>query len=104
MGSKKPNPPPTRAPHSITSPPPPLPSESACEYVTRTGYCAQHRDDLEKLIKASVAALEHLDELRDAWSRGVISEHDGLGGRRSNRNAEVESNLRRALESIGRKD
>ena len=35
------------------------------------------------------AMVGHLDELRDAWLRGVISEHDGKGGTRSNRNAEV---------------
>lgn len=44
-------------------------------------------------------ALEHVSELRDAWMRGALSEHDGLGGTRSNRNIEVEKALRAALSS-----
>lgn len=31
----------------------------------------------------------HLEELGDAWRRGIISEHDGHGGMRSNRNQEL---------------
>lgn len=42
-------------------------------------------------------ALEHVTELREAWRTGAIREHDSLGGTRSNRNAEVEAALVRAL-------
>lgn len=43
------------------------------------------------------AAIEHTDELEDAWQRGCIQERDGLGGTRSNRNVEVNRSLRAAL-------
>jgi hypothetical protein len=49
------------------------------------------------LLDAASAALEHLQELRDAWQRGVIDERDGKGGTRSNRNVSVEVALRKAL-------
>ena len=45
------------------------------------------------------AALRHIQELRDAWERGAIHEIDGLGGTRSNRNVEIEVQLRKALEA-----
>lgn len=51
----------------------------------------------EGLIEACQAALSHVVELRDAWERGALSEHDGGGGTRSNRNVEVENGLRAAL-------
>jgi hypothetical protein len=38
-----------------------------------------------------------LEELREAWRRGVIDERDGQGGTRSNRNVAVSVNLRAAL-------
>lgn len=41
--------------------------------------------------------LDHLDELAEAWQRGVISERDGNGGTRSNRNMELASALRKYL-------
>lgn len=41
--------------------------------------------------------LDHLDELTEAWQRGVISERDGNGGARSNRNVELASALRKHL-------
>lgn len=40
---------------------------------------------------------EHLAELADAWERGALSEHDGLGGTRSNRNFDVRKAIRAAL-------
>jgi len=53
------------------------------------------------LTEAVEAALEHVAELREAWERGCITEHDTehdcLGGTRSNRNVAVEIQLRRAL-------
>ena|SRR3990167_2520262 len=42
---------------------------------------------------------EHLEELRGAWERGVLSENDGSGGRRSNRNAELEVKVRQLLDA-----
>lgn len=46
---------------------------------------------------AGERALAHVNELRDAWQRGAISEHDGQGGTRSNRNVDVAVALRCAL-------
>lgn len=53
-----------------------------------------------ELIQSSKATLEHLQELREAWMSGAITERDGKGGTRSNRNVEVEERLRTALENI----
>ena len=39
----------------------------------------------------------HIEELRDAWERGVISEHDSSGGRRSNLNAELAHKIQKWL-------
>ncbi len=50
--------------------------------------------ELRELAKA---AHTHVAELRDAWQRGVISEHDMKGGIRSNRNVDIEVALRSAL-------
>lgn len=57
----------------------------------------------EEMQTALIAALGHVQELRDAWERGVISEHDGLGGTRSNRNVDVEVRLRSLLGGLDRK-
>lgn len=51
------------------------------------------------LATAIAMALTHTDELKTAWERGVISEHDGQGGLRSNRNAEVRRALQAALDA-----
>lgn len=40
---------------------------------------------------------EHIKELAEAWERGVISEHDGKGGTRSNRNHDVMLLIRAAM-------
>jgi len=40
---------------------------------------------------------EHLEELEEAWRRGALSEHDGHGGTRSNRNADLVRELGKAL-------
>lgn len=42
---------------------------------------------------------EHLEELADAWQRGCISEHDGKGGTRSNRNMDLLVGVQRALQA-----
>lgn len=59
------------------------------------------------LITAAKLALEHTQELREAWRTGALSERDGMGGSRSNRNVDVEHALRTALASLdgeGRED
>jgi len=43
------------------------------------------------------SAREHVLELADAWQTGALSEHDGKGGARSNRNSDVRVELRDAL-------
>jgi hypothetical protein len=53
--------------------------------------------ELERVRAAARLALVHIQELREAWLRGAISEHDGKGGTRSNRNADVATDLRAAL-------
>lgn len=47
------------------------------------------QEQLAEMRKALRSALEHVAELREAWSRGALSECDGGGGMRSNRNAAV---------------
>ena len=51
---------------------------------------------LEEALRDAKA---HVDEMEEAWARGVISEHDGKGGTRSNRNVAVARALRAALEA-----
>lgn len=51
------------------------------------------------VVEAAREAWAHLDELRSAWMSGAISDHDGKGGQRSNRNVDVEVKLRYALEA-----
>jgi hypothetical protein len=53
-----------------------------------------------ELLAAAQRALDHVTELRDAWMRGAIREHDGKGGTRSNRNVDVEVELRRTLAAL----
>ena len=56
----------------------------------------------DELVAALTFALAHVEELRDAWSRGAISEHDSFtGGTRSNRNVDVEVRIRAALAKAG---
>ncbi len=55
---------------------------------------------LADLVNATQHALEHCEELSDAWQRGCISEHDAKGGTRSNRNQAVEVELRAALRRL----
>lgn len=58
---------------------------------------AAERARLAPVVEAAEKAHAHTLELREAWRRGAISEHDSLGGTRSNRNVEVEVALRAAL-------
>jgi hypothetical protein len=55
------------------------------------------RNSHNQLLEACQAALEHVTELRDAWMRGSLTECDGKGGTRSNRNVTVELELRAAI-------
>ena len=52
---------------------------------------------VDELYQACEEVLEHLRELREAWSRGCINETDGKGGTRSNRNVDMETLLRKAM-------
>jgi chromosome segregation ATPase len=67
----------------------------------RTEMAAQQRDAAQARADALQAALEpieaHLAELADAWERGALSEHDGKGGLRSNRNHDLWFSLRKLL-------
>jgi len=70
--------------------------------MTRNGPpCAEDLANLvEELLTACQSALAHVAELRDAWERGAISERDGQGGTRSNRNVEIEAQLRAAIAKV----
>lgn len=59
-------------------------------------------DTTQELVIAVRYALIHVQELREAWRTGAISEHDGKGGLRSNRNVDVEVRLSNALNSWAR--
>ena len=61
-------------------------------------------DATKELTIAARYALIHVQELREAWRTGAISEHDGKGGSRSNRNVDVEVRLSNALNSWARSD
>lgn len=63
-----------------------------------TADLAAAKTEVERLKEATVVALEHVVELRDAWMRGAIRDCDGHGGLRSNRNVDVEHVLRNAIE------
>ncbi len=52
------------------------------------------------LVEACEKVALHLQELRDAWQRGIIDERDGKGGTRSNRNVECEVALRTAIHEL----
>lgn len=53
------------------------------------------------LVDAANDALQHVEELREAWRTGALDERDGQGGTRSNRNVDVEVKLRRTLDALG---
>lgn len=52
---------------------------------------------VDEYRQALQVALDHVLELEEAWARGALDEHDGRGGERSNRNAQVRVALRDAL-------
>ena len=68
----------------------------------------QARDDQQRadalLSAADTALLEacrsHIAELEEAWRRGAITEHDGQGGVRSNRNAALRDRLDERLREV----
>jgi hypothetical protein len=49
------------------------------------------------LLDACKEALEHISELEEAWRTGALSERDGKGGTRSNRNLDVRVILESAI-------
>lgn len=51
----------------------------------------------DELLKTAKAAWEHVNELREAWRSGVLSEQAWCGGTRSNRNVDVEVALRNVI-------
>lgn len=71
--------------------------QAAHRLATELAAARANSRDNTALLDAATAALSHLQELRDAWQRGVIDERDGRGAARSNRNVEVEVALRQAL-------
>lgn len=71
----------------------------AADMLALCAYALHLESRVERLEKALQLAKEHTAELREAWQRGCISEHDGLGGTRSNRNWDIDVKLGQALES-----
>ena len=66
--------------------------------VALAAWSAASLQDVPAMVGAAlIGAHTHTEELREAWRRGVIDERDGGGGRRSNRNMEVEVALREAV-------
>lgn len=66
----------------------------------REGYLvrAAEEDKVKAALLAAVArALDHVEELEEAWLTGAISERDGLGGARSNRNSDIRVQLQVAI-------
>lgn len=69
-----------------------------CSSRTVAGYevlLASH----QRLLEACKAASLHVDELRHAWLTGAITERDGKGGMRSNRNVDVAVQLSAAIQA-----
>jgi hypothetical protein len=80
--------------------PTPPPEAVTDEATPRPGFIVVSASYYAKLLavkEAAELALEHVTELRDAWMSGAIRECDGKGGTRSNRNVDVETNLRAAI-------
>ncbi len=69
---------------------------NACAGIDPAAALAAAREALE-------AAQSHVLELEDAWARGVLSEHDGKGGTRSNRNIVVRNAVAAALSLLAPK-
>ncbi len=67
------------------------------ELMGLVGACFERSRSTQALSEACEAAQSHILELEDAWLRGCITENDGQGGTRSNRNIEVRNVIRAAL-------
>jgi len=64
------------------------------------GYLLAKAEDatiIADLLAAAEAALAHVEELEESWSRGALEERDGKGGTRSNRNVDVRVQLQAAI-------
>ncbi len=55
------------------------------------------QERVQELEAVAKAALQHVGELAEAWQRGALSEHDGKGGIRSNRNQDLLHSLTKVL-------
>lgn len=55
------------------------------------------REAVKLLRIVCIAAKNHIAELEEAWRTGALSERDGKGGTRSNRNLDTRCNLEVAL-------
>ena len=53
--------------------------------------------NIAPLLAAAKAALEHVEELEEAWLRGALSESDTGGGTRSNRNHDLKMMLQAVI-------
>ena len=53
-----------------------------------------------KVVEAARPALEHLQEMRDAWQRGYISTHNNTAAQLSNGNMAAETAIRLALRAL----
>lgn len=53
--------------------------------------------DIAELEAIVAKALDHVLELEEAWRSGAVSDCDGQGGTRSNRNSELRAGLAKAL-------
>ena len=58
----------------------------------------------EEMLVVLRTALEHVDELEEAWRRGLIQEGDirRMAGTRSNRNVDARVALNAAIQAAGR--
>lgn len=72
----------------------------ACSYQRWPCDYAELAHEKAQLVAVLEQALAHVEELEDAWMRGNISEHDGLGGTRSNRNHDVRVALTKVLRKV----
>jgi len=67
------------------------------ETAAQRDYIVRAVNSFDDMLAALKDAELHIAELREAWQRGAISEHDGQGGTRSNRNVDVHIEIRDAI-------
>lgn len=86
------------------------PKHHASQYQTRLGlvrerkgYLRCRQEELERVKELMDALKDHLTELACAWRRGALSEHDGKGGTRSNRNHDLIWSIARYREGSNEK-